>query len=143
MAILLPDTTPDCRTVRLKTFPDERGWLTCADACTDIPFPVKRLFWIYNVPEEATRGGHANWKCAEAIFPLKGSFDIYVDDGRQHATLHMDQPDTGIIIPAGVWCLLSKFEEGTICLVASDEPYCQEAYVNDYQDFLEQTICRQ
>ena len=105
MAILLPDTTPDCRTVRLKTFPDERGWLTCADAYTDIPFPVKRLFLIYNVPEEATRGGHANWKCAEAIFPLKGSFDIYVDDGKQHATLHMDQPDTGIIIPAGVWCL--------------------------------------
>ena len=131
--------TPYCRLVRLKSFKEnDRGSLSFAEAGRDIPFAVKRVFWIYDVPLNATRGGHANWKCAEAIFPLHGAFDIYVDDGTYCKTYHMDNPEEGIVIPAGVWCMLSNFRPGTVCFVASDEEYSAEHYVNDYNEYLKQ-----
>ncbi len=131
--------TPYCKQIYLNSFKEQdRGSLSFAEAKKEIPFSIKRVFWIYDVPENGTRGGHANWKCAEAIFPLRGSFDIYVDDGKFCKTYHMDKPNEGIIIPAGVWCLLSNFKPGTLCFVASDEEYSSEYYINDYQEYLNQ-----
>ena len=129
--------TPYCSQIKLKSVKESnRGCLTFADAQTDIPFVIKRIFWIYDVPNLSTRGGHANWKCSEAIIPLAGSFDIYVDDGKFHNTYHMDRADEGIVIPAGVWCLLTNFKPGTVCFVASDEEYSPEYYVNDYEEYV-------
>ena len=129
--------TPNCNLIKLKSFKeDARGCLAYADAQADIPFMIKRVFWIYGVPEKATRGGHANWKCAEVIFPLVGAFDIYVDDGKFYKTYHLSKADEGILIPAGVWCLLTGFKPGTVCFVASDEEYSPDFYVNDYSEYL-------
>ena len=133
---------PNCSLVSLTSCKDARGTLAFAEASKEIPFPIQRVFWIYDVPPGETRGGHANWKCAEAIFALHGSFDIYVDDGIFSQTYHLEDPGKGIVIPAGVWCLLSNFEEGTVCFVASDEKYSKEFYINDYNEYKKQVRCR-
>ena len=132
----------NCSLIHLASCQDKRGLLAFAEAEKEIPFPIKRVFWIYDVPQGETRGGHANWKCAEAIFPLKGSFDIYVDDGHFSRTYHLDSPCEGIVVPAGVWCLLSNFEKDTVCFVASDEEYSKDFYINDYNEYIKQVRCR-
>ncbi len=134
---------PNCSLIKLKSFKEtHRGCLSFADAQADIPFMIKRVFWIYDVPDNASRGGHANWKCTEAIFPLSGSFDIYVDDGEYFKTYHLDKANEGIVIPAGVWCLLTNFEKGTVCFVASDEEYSPDYYVDDYEEYLKNLQCK-
>ena len=133
---------PQCKLITLTEVSESRGALCFADSEKEIPFPIKRVFWIYDVPTGATRGQHANWKCAEVIFPLHGAFDITIDDGRYHKTYHLDTPSQGILIPAGVWCELKNFQAGTVCMVCADQSYSEEYYVNDYQQYLEERRCR-
>jgi hypothetical protein len=132
----------DCCLPPLKCFADERGELSFAEGLKEIPFRIARIFWIKNVPEGEERGGHAHWKCAEAIFPLTGGFDIYIDDGFVHHTFKMTKPEEGILVKPGVWCVLRNFKPGTVCLVAASMEYDAEGYVNDYQTFLKEVRCK-
>lgn len=120
---------------------DDRGCLCFAEAGYHLPFEVKRVFWILDVPEGKTRGDHAHRTCAEAIFPLKGSFDIEVDDGFRRARLTMDRPDCGILIPPNVWCRLENFAPGTVCVVLASQPYNVEGYMHHYDEFIKAVRC--
>jgi|SRR5574344_718163 uncharacterized RmlC-like cupin family protein len=133
----------DCNIIRLKPFTDKRGSLCFAEGEKDIPFDIKRVFWIYGVPAGAERGGHAHWKCSEAIFPVSGSFEIYIDDGTHHHVFTLTSPDMGIIVKAGVWCVLRNFSKDTVCVVAASMEYDETGYVNDYQTYLKEVRCRQ
>ena len=132
----------DCKLIDVSTYADKRGMLGTVEGNKDIPFDIKRLFWIYQVPENEERGGHAHWKCSEAIFPVAGSFDIYVDDGTYHHVYSLSAPGPGIVVKAGVWCVLRNFQKGTICVVAASMEYDKTGYVNDYQTYLEQVRCK-
>lgn len=122
--------------LEVKPIVDERGALCFIEGIRDIPFSIQRMFWIFDVPSGAERGGHAHWKCSEAIFPVKGSFEIFVDDGHARQTFTITSPTQGIVIPAGVWCTLKNFSPGTVCLVAASMEYDPSGYVNDYETFL-------
>ncbi len=133
-----PEGHVDCKLIKVRPVTDARGSLCFVEAHKEIPFPIKRIFWIYDVKHGAQRGGHAHWSCAEAVFPLCGSFDIDIDDGTHHQTYTITAPDEGIVVNAGVWCVLHNFRPGTICMVAASQEYDPNGYVNDYSLFLEQ-----
>ena len=128
---------PQCaKMVEVDTVCDERGQLCIAENAK-LPFKVERVFWISGVPDGQTRGGHAHSICAELIFPLAGGFDIFVSDSDGERTYKMCQPDTGIYIGPNVWCELTNFKPGTVCMVLASHPYMAEGYINDYKDFLQ------
>ena len=110
---------------------DERGALSFLEANVDIPFDVKRVFWITDVPEGKTRGAHAHWTCHEALFAVSGGFELEVDDGNLCSKLQLSKSNYGVMIPAGVWCELRNFQPGTVCVVMASQPYDAEGYVHD------------
>lgn len=116
---------------------DPRGSLTVAEG-NALPFEVKRVFWIYDIATDKTRGGHAHTSCEEVVIAVRGSFDMVVDDGHEQRTFHMDSPTKGIYIRRNVWCELKNFSEGTICLVLASEPYDMDGYMKDYATFKQQ-----
>ena len=120
-----------CRIIELKERVDQRGKLSFAEAQREIPFDIERVFWIYDVPEGKERGSHAHNECAEVVVPVQGEFDMVVDDGTTQATLHMDSPHRGVLIPAGVWCSLRNFAPGTICVVMASHPYIDLSSIVD------------
>ena len=115
---------------------DERGCLSFLEGCRDIPFEVKRVFWITDVPAGQTRGGHAHWTCHEVVFPVTGSFEIEVDDGLCCRTLRMERSNEGILIPAGVWCELRDFAPGTVCVVVASQEYDASGYAHIRDEWL-------
>lgn len=131
-----------CRWIDLPTVTDERGVLTFLEESVHIPFQVRRVFWIYNVPKNKKRGGHAHWICSEVLFVMQGAVDLTVDDGYIRTTVHLDSPERGFLIPAGVWCDLDGFLPGTICVVAASHAYDPEGYVNDYEQFRQDVLCK-
>lgn len=131
------DNWPEgCRLLPLPHVADERGILAFLEGGAQIPFDIKRVFWIYGVPAGKTRGGHAHRTCSEAVFPVTGAFTIEVDDGRYVRKIRMECPDTGILIPAGIWCNLTDFSPNAVCVVMASQPYQAEGYINTYEDFI-------
>ena len=117
---------------------DERGSLTWLEGNVHIPFKVERVFWISDVPDGKTRGGHAHRTCHEFIVPLHGSFEIIVDDGSGEHCYKMNRKTEGIVIPAGTWCELKNFEPGTECLVLASHPYQQEGYWHNHEEWMKE-----
>lgn len=116
---------------------DERGALCVADPQNvDFPFEIKRVFWIYGVPGNQTRGEHAHETCAEVLVPLIGSFTAHVNDGEHSADFIMDNKHQGLYIPAMVWCSFTNFSEDCVCLCLASHPYDKEGYINDLDEFL-------
>lgn len=113
---------------------DERGCL-CFTENKHLPFEIKRVFWIYGVAEGKTRGGHAHKTCAEIVFPVKGSFEMFVDDGHESNIYLMDSPCKGIYIAPNVWCHLRNFSHDAVCVVLASQEYDAEGYINDYDTF--------
>lgn len=120
--------------LKIPSFSDSRGSLSISES-QNLPFEIKRVFWIYDVGEGKTRGGHAHSTCQEIVFAINGSFDIFIDNGKEQQTFHIDKPDTGIYIGANVWCELSNFSEGTVCVALASEPYNSKGYINDKDEF--------
>ena len=110
---------------RLKTFTDERGSLTVAETGKDLPFEVKRAYWIYGVPEGHERGKHANRITYQ-----------YLEDKDGRRTYVLDAPDKGLLIPPLTWNELLHFSEDAVLLVLSSQPYRPEMYINSYEEFL-------
>lgn len=120
--------------VHLPCVVDERGSLCFAEN-SHLPFEIKRVFWIYGVGENMTRGGHAHRSCAEVVFPVCGSFDIDIDDGISCSTYHLDNPNLGVLINANVWCCLRNFSPNTVCVVLASEEYDATGYIHCYESF--------
>ncbi len=131
-------TSDNCSKIgQIVTIPyivDERGSLCFAEN-KHLPFEIKRVFWIYGVKEGKTRGGHAHRTCAEVVFPISGSFEIEVDDGKHSETFLMDSPEKGIHIQPNVWCCLKNFAPGTVCVALASHDYEAEGYIHDYTTF--------
>lgn len=117
--------------VHVRTVRDARGALSVAG----LPFAAARVFWIYDVPSEARRGGHAHKTTAEVVFCVAGAFTMTVDDGRVRRSVRLERRDEGLVIPAGVWCELTDFEAGTVVLVFASEPYEPKGYINTYSEY--------
>ena len=115
---------------------DPRGNLTVAQALTDVPFAIKRAYWVYDVPAGECRGGHAHKLCKEVLIALSGSFHVTVDNGEEQKTVLLNHPYQGLLIDTDVWRTLDDFSSGAVCLVLASEPFDENDYIREYDDFL-------
>ena len=116
---------------------DPRGNLTFVESEKHIPFEIKRVFYIYDVPTGESRGAHSHHTLKQFIICLAGSFDVKVDDGRKKKVIHLNRPWQGVFIPPRIWDSEANFDPGTVCLVLTSDMYNEKDYIRNYDEFLE------
>jgi len=114
--------------------PDGRGNLSVVEKDL-LPFEIKRVYYLYDVPSDSTRGGHAHKELQQFLIALSGSFDVVLDDGKERKTITLNRPFKGILIPNGIWRELENFSAGAVCLSLVSAEYSEEDYIRDYTDF--------
>lgn len=129
----------DCRVIELPRHRHPNGSLTVVDNCDGAPFDVKRVFYLYDVPGDSSRGGHSHHLAQEIIVAAGGSFDVTLSDGHDTKTFSLNRPYRGLYIPAGIWRNLDNFSSGAVCLVLTSELYDEADYVRDYEIFKQLT----
>lgn len=129
-------TINDCRIIELPKFLDERGNLSFAENNNQIPFTIKRTYWLYDVPGGIARGGHAEINNEELIIAMSGSFDITVDDGEQQKTFTLNRSYYGLYIPKGLWREIKEFSTNALALEFGSIAYDVNDYIRDYDEYL-------
>ena len=128
-------TVEDVKIIELPKFLDARGNLSFAENFKQIPFEIKRTYWIYDVPGGEDRGGHAYFKNQEFIVALSGAFDVVVDDGVNKRTFSLNRSYFGLYVPAGLWRTMENFSTNSFALEFGSEHYAKEDYIRDYGQF--------
>ena len=126
----------NCCVVELNKVHNRSGNLTALEDRMDIPFDVKRLYYLYDVPGGAERGGHAHKGLHQLIVAASGCFDVVLDDGKNRKVVELNRSYYGLYVVPGIWRELINFSSGAICLVLASEKYDVEDYIRDYADFL-------
>ena len=128
----------DCGILELGKFKGERkGDITVVENDGTLPFDVKRVYYLYDVPGGAARGAHAHKALWQLIVAASGSFQVTLDDGSLKRTFFLNRPYQGLLIPPGIWRDLDDFSSGAVCMVLASEVYKKEDYIRDYQLFIE------
>ena len=125
----------DCKIISLPKIGDERGNLSIIEQIKQIPFEIKRVHWIYDVPGGLDRGGHAFKETEEFIVALSGSFDVVVDDGNIRMTYPLNRSYFGLYVPKGMWRTMTNFSTNSLALVLSSTDYDEHDYVSDYEEY--------
>lgn len=128
-------TVVDCKIIPLPKIGDERGNLSIIEQIKQIPFEIKRVHWIYDVPGGIDRGGHAFKETEEFIVALSGSFDVEVDDGDKKNVFPLNRSYFGLFIPKGMWRTMTNFSTNSLALVLSSTEYDENDYVSDYVEY--------
>ncbi|HCY73307.1 MAG TPA: hypothetical protein DHU75_04140 [Rikenellaceae bacterium] len=128
-------TVNDCVVVDIRKYSDNRGYLSVIEGETDIPFDIKRVYYLYLVPE-AARGAHAHKTLQQFMVATSGSVHVTMDDGVNRKTFVLDRPWKGLLVVPGLWRTLDNFSGGTVCMVLASEKYQVEDYIRDYSEFL-------
>lgn len=126
----------NCNVIELNKIHNRAGNITIIEGQQYIPFDVKRVYYLYDVPGGAERGGHAHRELQQLIIAASGSFDVIVDDGRIKKVINLNHPNYGLLIVPGIWRELVNFSSGAICLVLASELYNKGDYIHDYDQFL-------
>jgi dTDP-4-dehydrorhamnose 3,5-epimerase-like enzyme len=126
----------NCRLVDLPKISDPRGNLTFIEGGRHIPFDVKRVYYLYDVPGGAERGGHAHKDLQQLIIAMSGSFDVVLDDGQQKKRFHLNRSYYGLYVPRLIWRELDNFSSGSVCLVLASNLYDEDDYYRDYNDYV-------
>ena len=114
--------------------PDGRGNLSVLEKDI-LPFAIKRVYYLYDVPSGSTRGGHAHKELQQFLIAVSGSFDVVVDDGNTRRTISLNRPDEGVLIPTRIWRELENFSSGAVCLSLVSDVYKESDYIRDYSEF--------
>jgi hypothetical protein len=128
-------TVDDCRWITLPNDRRRRGSTTSVLPQAEVPFDVLRVYYLYDIPGGAERGGHAHRRLLQVLVSLAGSFDVVLKDGRRVKTIRLDRPHSGVFIATGIWRELRNFSSGAICLALASAPYDEGDYIRDYEDF--------
>ena len=123
------------RLINLPKVYDVRGNLTFIENQKHIPFEIKRVFYLYDVPGGESRASHALKKCKQFITAVSGSFDVIVDDGKNKSRFTLNRPYIGLYVPALSWRVLENFSSGSVCLVLASELFDKDEYICSYDDF--------
>lgn len=126
-------TVKDCVVMGIPTFCDERGILSVLDK--DIPFNVKRVFWLHHIKEGKGRGGHALLDSSEIIIAVHGSFVVDLDDGKNKKSVLLNTPEKGLILRPGVWFCTHSYNNSGVSLIIAEEEYSRDKYTYDYSEF--------
>lgn len=124
-----------CRLLPLPKISDPRGNLTFIESGQHVPFAIARVYYLYDVPGGAQRGGHAHRALRQLIVALSGSFDILLDDGTQRQRVHLNRPHIGLYVDTMVWRELDNFSSGSVCVSLASTPYEESDYFRDYDDY--------
>lgn len=120
---------------------DPRGNLTVAEQILNVPFEIRRVYWVYDVPSGESRGGHAHKKCREFIIAVSGSFTVTLDDGKEKKTFLLNHPYQGLFVETDIWRTLDDFSSGAVCLVLASEPFDEDDYIREYDDYINYIKC--
>lgn len=131
----LATATESVHIMNLPKIVDQRGNLTFIEGNRHIPFTIERVYYLYDVPAGAVRGGHAHKKLQQFVIAASGSFSVIVDDGRRRKKFFLNRPHYGLYIPRMVWRELDNFSSGSICVVLASEEYDESDYYRDYNEF--------
>lgn len=126
----------DCKIIQLPKIEDPRGNLTFIEEENQIPFKIKRVYWIYDVPGGQVRGGHAFKEQEEFIVALSGSFDVLINDGMIKQNFSLNRSYYGLYIPKGLWREMNNFSTNSLAMVLSSTPFSEEDYIRKYPEFL-------
>ena len=130
-------TIDDCRIIELGRHHGSKGNLTEVENGKIAGFDTERVFFIYDIPGGASRGGHAHKTLRELIIAASGSFDVYINDSTRERTFHLNRPSQALLLSAGVWEELRNFSSGAVALVLASEHYAPEDYIRNFDEFIE------
>ncbi len=125
-----------CGLYNLPEIADPRGNLTFIESGRHIPFDIRRVYYLYDIPGGSERGGHAHKALHEFIIAMSGSFDIHLDDGRSQKTVHMNRSYHGLYVCPMIWRAIDNFSSGAVCLVLASEYFDESDYYRDYDEFI-------
>ena len=125
-----------CHIVELPKVSDPRGNLTFVEANRHVPFDINRVYYLYDVPGGAERGGHAHKQLHQLIVAMSGSFDVVLDDGAKKARFHLNRSYYGLSICPLIWRELDNFSSGSVCMVLASDYYSEDDYYRNYDDFV-------
>ncbi len=126
----------DCIIIDLPKIHDPRGNLTFIEGGNHIPFDIKRVYYLYDVPGGAERGGHAHKALHQLIIAMSGSFDVLLDDGFNKKRVHLNRSYQGLYLPSMTWRELDNFSSGSVCMVLASEVFLEADYLRDYSEFM-------
>lgn len=129
-------TVYDCTLVQFDKHHHEKGNITVVQNGKDIPFDVRRVYYLYDVPGGESRGGHAHYQLRQLIVAASGSFDVVLDDGNVKRTFTLNRPYQGLLVVPGLWRELENFSSGSVCLVLASEHYDEADYIRNYEYFV-------
>lgn len=115
---------------------DRQGNLTVVENGITLPFDVRRVYYLYDVPGGLGRGGHAHHRQQQLIVAVSGSFSVTLDDGNVKRTFLLNHPYQGLLVSAGIWNTLEDFSSGAVCMVLASDPYDEDDYIREYEDFI-------
>lgn len=126
----------DCKLIDLPKIADPRGNLTFVEGNNHIPFDIRRVYYLYDVPGGSERGGHAHKALHEFIIAMSGSFDVVLYDGRENKRFHLNRSYNGLYVCPMIWRELDNFSSGSVCLVLASNLYDEADYYRNYNDYL-------
>jgi dTDP-4-dehydrorhamnose 3,5-epimerase-like enzyme len=129
-------TIQNCKILAIPKIEDPRGNLSVIEHNV-IPFEIKRVYYLYDVPSGAERGGHSHREQQEFLVALSGSFDVILNDGNHQKTVTLNKPFEGLLITNGIWRELKNFSSGAVCLVIASNVFDEEDYIREFKEFLE------
>lgn len=129
-------TVDDVEIIQLPRILDKRGNLSVAEQFNHVPFEIKRVYWLYDVPGGESRGSHAHKTLSQLIIAASGSFRVTLDDGKNKRSFFLNRPYQGLLVHPGLWRDLEDFSSGSVCMVLASEVYKEEDYIREYDEFL-------
>lgn len=127
----------DCNLIFLPKIGDRNGNITALSNNIEIPFSIKRVYYLYDIPGGESRGAHAHKDCYQFLVAASGSFEVLLDDGKTKRMIQLNRPDIGLLIPPGIWASEINFSSGSICLVLASHNYDEKDYLRKYENFIE------
>ncbi len=127
----------NCSILQLPKIHNRAGNITALENNIHLPFEVKRVYYLYDVPAGEERGGHAHRELQQIVVAASGAFDVLLNDGTNKKIVHLDRPFIGLHIVPGIWRELLNFSSGAVCLVLASHKYDEKDYIRDYSNFLE------
>jgi hypothetical protein len=125
----------DCSLIQLPKIRFRAGNITPVHNSVEVPFDIRRVFYLYDVPGGESRGAHAHKQCHQFLVAASGSFEVLLDDGNIQRQIQLNRPHIGLHIPPGIWASEINFSSGAVCLVLASETYSAEDYIRDYEEF--------
>jgi hypothetical protein len=126
----------DCSLIHLPQLGDRNGHITVVNNNSEIPFVIKRIFYLYDIPGGESRGAHAHKNCHQFLISASGAFEVLLDDGNTKRQILLNRPNVGLHIPPGIWASEINFSSGSICLVLASEKFNENDYFRNYDDYL-------